>query len=234
MESPVALIAGSTSGIGEKCTEAFLKKGWKVIGISRNQEEIQKDGFWGFSANFVFPENAEYACQKASNKWGHIDAVIHCIGNINQNASIEEMEWSRWQETFNICLGSAFNLAKYTQADIKATSGSYVYIASVAAKKIYPGISDYCAAKSSLLSFTRSLASELAPFKARANTISPAVVNTKLFRKSPYTIQEASSWHPLQRIGDPREIADLAEYLSGPHSRWITGQDYIIDGGMLI
>jgi NAD(P)-dependent dehydrogenase (short-subunit alcohol dehydrogenase family) len=117
---------------------------------------------------------------------------------------------------------------------IGSSGGAYVFISSVAAQHAYPGIADYCAAKAALTAFSRSLATDLAPMRGRSNTISPAVVNTPLLKKSPFTVEEAASWHKLGRIGEPSEIAAFAEYLASTNGRWITGRDFVIDGGMLL
>jgi NAD(P)-dependent dehydrogenase (short-subunit alcohol dehydrogenase family) len=109
-----------------------------------------------------------------------------------------------------------------------------VFISSIAAQHPYPGIADYCAAKAALVALGRSVASELAAKGGRANTISPAVVNTPLFQRSPYTVEEAAAWHKLGRVGEPLEVAQLVEFLASDKGRWITGRDFVMDGGMLL
>lgn len=234
MHTPTALIAGSSSGIGQQCVNTFLECGWRVVGISRSQSQVKNANFIGISADLTNEETTRDVLKAISMDWGNINAVIHSIGDIYEEKPMANMEWSRWVKSMNLCVGSAFNLVKNSFETIKSCQGSYTFIASIGARKPYPGISDYCAAKAALVSFTQSLAIELAPAGARANSISPAVVQTPLFEKSPYSLEEASSWHPLKRVGTPHEIALLAEYLASTKSNWITGQDYVIDGGMLL
>ncbi len=234
MKSQVALITGSTSGIGRACVEIFQQEGWCVVGVARKQRSICESAFLGIAADLLSEAATKGACTRALRQWGHIDAVVHSVGDIFAPLPVHKITWNRWQRTMDVCLGTAVRLFRHSCEAIGKSAGAYVFIASIASQHVYPGIADYCAAKAALTAFSRSIAADLAPLRGRSNTISPAVVNTALFHKSPYTIQEAAGWHKLGRIGEPEEIAQLVEYLASEKGKWITGRDFVIDGGMLL
>lgn len=230
----VAVVAGSSRGIGLACVEEFKANGWVVGAMSRTQEEMEEDDFLGISVDLTREEETLRSVQQFVDKWGHIDAVVHSIGDIYETQPVHKIRWKRWQKSFDVCLGTAVHLISAAFEPIAESGGAFVLISSVGSQKSYPGIADYCAFKAALSSLTRSLALELAANKARANSISPAVVDTSLFRKGPYSEEEAASWHKLGRIGKPEEIARLVYFLASPCNSWITGRDFVMDGGMLL
>jgi 3-oxoacyl-[acyl-carrier protein] reductase len=228
-------IAGASRGIGAACARAFLDAGLNVVAASRSIELAERERYLSIRADFTDPSEVGTAVERARGRFGAIGAVVHCVGDIQEARPLSDISWERWRATLDQCLGSAVHLVRATMNDVQSAAGSYVFVSSVAARKPYPGIADYCAAKSALGSFVRSLASELAPSGARANTISPAVIDTDLFRRSPYSEAEASAWHALRRIGTPEEVASLAVFLvTSEAGAWMTGQDHVIDGGMLL
>lgn len=230
----VVVIAGGTSGIGLAAKNIFTASDWRVATFARTQKRVSGENFIGIPVDLMDDRACKAACNNVRRKWGRIDAVIHCVGDIDIQTNIKDVELKRWLNSYAKCVGTAFSLTKWTFDSVADTSGSYVYVASVAAQKYYPGIADYCAAKAALVNFSRSVASELVPFHARANSVSPAVIDTPLFRKSPYSENEAASWHKLGRIGKADEVAKLIYYLCGQDADWITGRDFVIDGGMLL
>ncbi|MDW8303448.1 MAG: SDR family oxidoreductase [Acidobacteriota bacterium] len=232
-----ALITGGSSGIGFESVKKFLHNGWKVIVSCRQSPSISisnKDLLFIKADFYINSEIKKMSREaiKASNS--QIFAVVHCIGDILGEAVISEFPEDKLYKTFQINFFSAFILTKYLFKTIAQNKGVFVYIASVGKNKVYPNISDYCAAKAALANFAKSVALELSPFGARAVSISPAVVDTPLFRKSKYSVEQASRWHKLGRIGKPEEVAELILFLASEKASWITGKDYIIDGGMLL
>lgn len=230
----VVLIAGSSSGIGQSCVSAFRNAGWKVIGIARSQAEIEEHNFAGIALDLTDESASARRIAEVVARWDTLDTVIHSVGDIYEAKDLKEITWSRWSHSYDLCVGTAVTLVRHTFDHIARNAGSYIFISSIGAQKPYYGIADYCAAKAALCSVSRSVAAELASYGGRSNTISPAVVDTPLFRKGPYTEEEAAQWHQLGRIGRPEEIALMALHLASSSSAWITGQDFVLDGGMTL
>jgi NAD(P)-dependent dehydrogenase (short-subunit alcohol dehydrogenase family) len=247
----MCVVAGASSGIGRACADHLEEHGWQVCGVSRTRPaswpdnrpyvetdlvklldespQALRDRFAGVGA---LPANA---APGASIPHGEVDfAVVHAVGDIYEGVGGGGASWSRWRTSLDLCLGTAVLLTQATFDEVRATAGSFVYLSSVGAVKPYPGIADYCAAKAALQSYVLSVARELAPAGGRANCLSPAVVDTPLFHKGPYSADEAAQWHALGRIGEPSEVAAMVAHLIGEHGRWITGQNYVLDGGMAL
>jgi NAD(P)-dependent dehydrogenase (short-subunit alcohol dehydrogenase family) len=228
---PIGLVAGASGGIGSACAAALRGDGWRVLGVSRSST-IDTDLAAATDLDLT-EEGAEDAlCDFVDGR--KLAAVVHSVGDIFEALPIESMPWSRWQRTLDLCVGSAVRLVAATYGSVAAAAGAYVFVSSVGACHPYEGIADYCAAKAALESFTRSLAAQIAPTGARANCVSPAVVDTALFRKGPYTEEEASKWHRLGRIGTPADVAAAVRYLCSHEAAWVTGQVFTIDGGFLL
>lgn len=230
-----AVVTGGSSGIGLEVVKKLLREKWKVIEMSRRRPELKDENLVFIPSDFYKNEEIKEACRKAENiSNGNLKVVIHCIGDILIESLIENFPEEILYKTFQINFFSAFLLTKCLFKVIAKNKGVFVYVSSVAKDKVYPNISDYCAAKAALSNFVKSVALELAPYGGRAISISPAVVDTPLFRKSKYTVEEASKWHKLGRIGKPEDIANLVLFLISEKANWITGVDYLIEGGFLL
>jgi|GEM_PF-6479723 len=228
------IVCGGSSGIGYEVLKLFVDKGYRVYSTSRTKPYIESKNHIYYHSDFYENKSIENVCtQILHDTNGCIHAVINCVGDIIHESSIENISSESLNKTFQINFFSAVIISKLFFKSIKSNRGVFVFISSVAKDKIYPHISDYCSAKSALSNFVKSLAVELSP-SARAVSISPAVVNTRLFQQSGFSLKEANSFHKLNRIGAPEEIANLIYFLSTDYASWITGTDYVIDGGMLL
>lgn len=230
----VVLITGGSRGIGYACVKKFLSNNWEIVVTSRNPPPILNKSVHFCRANFYNMEEIVSMAEHIKTNYRPLKAVIHCVGDIIEDNTINQLDLDILYKTFQINFFSAVMIAKQFYEVICMTKGVFVFITSVAKDRIYPNIPAYCAAKASLSNFIKSLSSEIAPYGARAVGVSPGVVDTNLFRKSKYTIDEASKWHKLGRVGKPEEVASLIYYLVSEDAKWITGVDYIIDGGMLL
>jgi len=232
----IVVIGGASGGIGSACCTVFASSGWRVLALSRSfpNTKSTEGAITRIRCDFSESASVKQALNDALTEEEGIDAVIHCIGDIPQPADVQHTPWMRWENTLRVCLGTAIELANGTYERVCARSGSYIFISSVASRHTYPGIADYCAAKSALETYSEHLALSLATKGGRSNCIAPAVVDTRLLHKAPFSVEEAASWHKLGRVGAPHEIAEMAHYLAGSASAWITGQTIVMDGGMLL
>jgi len=229
------LICGASSGIGLETAKLFLNNGYTVYSTSRRKPQVASDKLKHYTTDFYDNIAIGNSCRQVLEDSGReISIVINCVGDILHEENIKDFTATQLLDTFQINFFSAFVLSKHLFETVAKNKGCFAFVSSVAKDKVYPLISDYCASKASLSNFTKSLAIELAPHGARAVAVSPAVVATPLFEKSNFTEEEAGSLHKLNRIGKPEEIADLLYYLTSSKGNWITGTDYVIDGGMLL
>ena len=238
----ICIIAGASSGIGAACAESLTDAGWRVHGISRRKPEEWPSDRAYLEIDLTEVLSSPGELQEALTRSGLLPtgagdaeiAVVHSVGDIYEQAPAGGAPWERWRRSLDLCLGTAVVLTQATIEAVRAASGSYVYVSSVAADRPYAGIADYNAAKAALRSYMRTMAAELAPFGARANSVSPAVVDTPLFEAGPYSPAEAAGWHALGRIGSAAEVAAMIGHLVGRQGTWLTGQDYVMDGGMAL
>lgn len=230
----IALITGGSRGIGFACVKKFLKHGWGIITTSRNPPPITDPRVHFYKSDFYKNNEIMEMAKNVKDNFNEIHAIVHCVGDIIEDNQIKETELHTLNRTFQINFFSAVLIAREFFDYIAKTKGVFIYVTSIAKDKIYPNIPVYCAAKAALSNFIKSLAYELSSYGARAVGVSPAVVDTDLFRKSKYSVEEAAKWHKLGRIGKPEDIANLIYFLASEEASWITGVDYVIDGGMLL
>lgn len=231
-------VVGASSGIGAACADKFLSVGETVTRVARNMPENHRgeERCNSISADMTKESEVISAIKTAEDAFGPISTVVYSVGYIDEEQPITQLSYDRVLRSFATNFGSAFLLAKHTISRIAKAGerGSFTAITSVATSSPYPGIADYCAAKSALMNFVKSVALELAPSKGRANAVSPGVVRTPIFDRAPFDERTARSWHKLERIGEPAEVASLVHYLASDDAHWITGQEFTIDGGMTL
>ncbi|MDC3345945.1 SDR family oxidoreductase [Schleiferiaceae bacterium] len=240
------LITGVTSGIGHAAAIELLENGAEIIGIGRSREKIfdirQKYG----NARFSYLEMDLSNIKEIENNFKHVlsilgkklDGLVLCAGK-EETLPLSSQKNDKIKAIFDINLFSSieiirlFALKKYSN-----TNSSIVIISSVMSTLGQPGKVGYCSTKSAILGLVKASALELAKREIRINAISPGVVLTpmtqNLFEQiSQENIERIKNMHPLG-FGQVSDISPLIIFLLSAGSRWITGQNYIIDGGYSI
>lgn len=223
------VIVGCGKGIG-LATAKILAEQHKIIGISRienselNHENIefhQMDIISGNLDEITFPDT--------------IDGLVYAPGSINLKP-FNRLSADDFKNDFEInVLGAVKIIQKLVPNLKKSESASVVLFSSVAAKLGMPFHASISASKSAVEGLTKSLAAEFSPQKIRVNAIAPSLTDTNLASQllsTPEKREASAKRHPLQRIGNSDEIAELAAFLLSDKSSWITGQIFGIDGGM--
>ncbi len=152
--------------------------------------------------------------------------------------TIESTTIEQFDQMMDVNLRSIFHLCQLAVPYLEKTQGNIVNLSSVAGLRSFPGLLSYCVSKAALDQFTRCTALELAPKKIRVNVVNPGVVVTNLHKRSGMSdekyerfLEHSKTTHPIGRVGNPKEIAQLIAYLASDAAGWITGVTYSIDGG---
>ena len=246
MEGRVALVTGATSGIGRAAALRFAEAGARVALVGRNREALRgvaseivgRDAeALEINANVTVEADAERAVNEAVGRFSRLDVLVNAAG-ILSNGTIETTTLAAWDEMLNVNLRAVFQLMQLAVPHLEATRGNIVNVSSVTGLRAFPGVLAYCVSKAGLDQLTRCAALELAAKGVRVNAVNPGVVRTEVHRRGGmseenYTafLEHSKKTHPLGRVGEAREVAELIFFLASERAAWITGATYSIDGG---
>jgi NAD(P)-dependent dehydrogenase (short-subunit alcohol dehydrogenase family) len=182
-------------------------------------------------------EERSRVVETAVSTWGGLDVLVNAAGII-AFGTIENTSLEAWQEMFDINVVSVFRLTQLALPHLISRKGNVVIVSSVTGIRSFPGVLAYCTSKSAVDQLTRCAALELAEKGVRINAINPGVVVSNLHREGGLDeeayqgfLEHSKSTHPLGRVGNPAEVADLIMFLASDNAGWITGATVPIDGG---
>ena len=246
MKSKVIIVTGASSGIGFATALLFAKRGSNVLAVGRNEKDLNKlrekaNGATGrlkiHLADLSETTQVERIVNFTVENFGQIDVLVNSAGIIF-NGTIENTSLDEWDKMMNINLRSVFYLMNRVVPFLEKTKGNVVNVSSVAGTRSFPTVLAYCVAKAAVDQLTRCAALELAPKKVRVNAVNPGVVVSNLHKRAGMSddayekfLSNSSSTHPIGRVGQPGEVADLIYFLASEKASWITGATYEIDGG---
>lgn len=240
----VAVVTGATSGIGQATVVLLAKRGAFVVAVGQNTEALttlQRElghQILPVQADVTIDTDLHAIVNKTMARFGRIDVLVNSAGILAQG-TIETTSASSWNDILNVNLTAVFKLTQLVVPHLLITKGNVVNVSSVNGQRSFAGVLAYCVSKAGLDQFTRCVALELAPKGVRVNAVNPAVVVTDIHRRSgmdeaayaAFLERSATLTHPLGRIGQPSEVAELIAYLASERASWITGVTYGIDGG---
>jgi NAD(P)-dependent dehydrogenase (short-subunit alcohol dehydrogenase family) len=244
MRDKKIVITGASSGIGRATAELFLQAGASVALVGRREATLQEvaasapDGKAFLIAADLSDERESVSClAQAVEVMGGLDVLVNSAG-ILKSGNLEATSLELWDEMMNINVRSVFHLMKLATPHLEKTKGNIVNVSSVTGLRSFPGVLAYCVSKAAVDQLTRCAALELAPKGIRVNAVNPGVVVSGLHRSGGMTdenyaafLEHSKTTHPLARIGQPSEVADLIYFLASDKAAWITGETVSIDGG---
>lgn len=245
LDSKTILITGASSGIGRQCAISCSRMGARIIAVARNTERLQEtlsqlegNGHVYYSLDLANCKDIKSFVAQIVTDNGKLDGILYAAG-IERTMPAKLLTPADYEEVFRVNTMSAFELISQA-ATIKHfnAGGSIVLISSITALIARSGTAAYSASKGAMISGARVLASELAKRKIRVNCISPGTILTPLMQNFLDTLNEEeyrkrTSGFPLG-LGEPDDVANACIYLLSDASKWITGQNFVIDGGYTI
>src|SRR5215472_942252 len=244
LSEKVAIITGAASGMGKAATLLFAKEGAHVVLADLNAkagEEVAHAASTSrrciFQRTDVSQENDIAALVKlALDEFGGLDITFNNAGIGGAVGPLEEIGVDDWDRTQAVCLRGVFLGIKHSAKPMRARGGgAIVSTASIAGVWGYPNLHAYCAAKAGVVNLTRSAALEFAADNIRVNCIAPGGVSTPIIYgglANKAAVEEfLKRAQPIERAGQPDDIAQAALFLASTRSSFITGQTLIVDGG---
>lgn len=239
----VAVITGSSGGIGRALVRTYLDDGYFVLGLDRTPCEYQANEFYveievrllQFSKDISYRDNVIAKIKEHLPKH-HMKLVV--VNNAADQIlkSIPELEWEDWDNSLGVNTAAPFFLVKGLLDELKLSHGSVINISSIHAKLTKPRFTCYAASKAALEALTRSLALELSPLGVSVNAVAPAAISTDMlaagFRDTPDKLIELKNYHPSRCIGAPEDLSRFVKAITDQEGGFLTGTIIDFNGGL--
>jgi len=238
----VALVTGSTRGIGRAIADTLARAGAKVAIVGRERgraqevaEQIGAEGSRGFACDVADVASVGALVESVEKELGPVDILVNNAGLTRDNI-LMRLKDDDWDAVLNANLRGAFAAIRAaSRGMMKRRWGRVINIASVVGLVGNKGQSNYAASKAGLIGLTKSVAKELASRNILANAVAPGFIETDMTATmSDEARASLSQQIPLGRLGSPSDIAGIVAFLASEHAAYITGQVFVVDGGMVM
>jgi len=240
----IAIVTGASSGIGRATAIAMTQQGASVALVGRNERalrqtviECDSERVLTITADVTKNEDLPRIISETIERFGGIDILVNAAG-ILSSGTIETTTETQWDEMMTINVRSVFRLMQLATPALIKHKGNVVNVSSVTGLRSFPGVLAYCVSKAAVDQLTRCSALELAQKGVRVNAVNPGVVLSNIHRSSgmdeeAYSkfLDHSKTTHPIGRVGQTEEVAELILFLASDKAGWITGATYSIDGG---
>lgn len=244
----VAIITGAASGIGRATALALAECGAAVtINYKRNEgaaellrKHIVSSGGRAIAvqADVTISADVDALVKRSTEEFGPVDILVNNAGSLIERLRILDLTEQRWDEVMNLNLKSAFLCSKAVVASMmERKTGAIINLSSIAGRNGGAlGSIHYSTAKGGLITFTKGLAKELAPYGVRVNAVSPGVIDTPYHEQfsSPEMMKNYVNTIPLGRVGLPDEVAKVIAFLASDAASYLAGETIEINGGMFM
>jgi 3-oxoacyl-[acyl-carrier protein] reductase len=242
LHGKIALVTGSSRGIGREIALSLAREGATVIGTATTPEgaekitnEFQSENLQGrgYALNVCDTEAIQDVLNKAQNEIGPISILVNNAG-IHRDNILLRMKEEQWNEVIETNLNALFKISKFcVKSMVKKRWGRIIGISSVVGVMGNPGQVNYAAAKAGMIGFNKSLGLEVAAYGITVNTVAPGLIETDMTSQ---LSEEQREWIytriPMKRTGSPKDIADAVTFLASEKAAYITGQTLHVNGGM--
>ena len=242
LEGEIALVTGASRGIGKAIALRLGKDGATVVGTATSDTGaenitayLKENGIkgMGLMLNVTDQSSVETVLETISKEFGDPSILVNNAG-ITRDNLLMRMKQEEWDDIIETNLTSVYRLSKACMRPMtKAKKGRIISISSVVGAAGNAGQTNYAAAKAGLLGFTKSLARELGARGVTVNAVAPGFIDTDMTKALPDAQREALMKNiPLNRLGQPEEIAAAVAFLASPDAGYITGETLHVNGGM--
>lgn len=247
LQDHVAVVTGSSSGIGQGIAKRFAEEGARVVidyvghpdGAEQTLKMVEQAGGKGVicQADVTKVEDTRRLVDTAYSKFGSLDILVNNAG-MEKKGDFWEVQEADYDLVLAVNLKGPFFLTQYFVQKLLAANkpGRIVNISSVHEDMVFPGFSTYCISKGGMRMFMRDLSVELGPKNIAINNIAPGAIETPINRNlmaNKGEMQALLQNIPLNRLGTVEDVASLAAFLASDEAGYITGSTYVIDGGLM-
>jgi NAD(P)-dependent dehydrogenase (short-subunit alcohol dehydrogenase family) len=246
LENKVAIVTGAASGIGRATAVALAREGAQVVvsdvDEAGGQETVRLIEQQGGEAIFVKtdvsdPDAVKALVDEAVDTYGKLDVMVNNAGIGGEAALLADYSLENWDRVIGINLSGVFYGMKYAiPAMLESGGGSIVNVASILGQVGFATAPAYVAAKHGILGLTKNAALEYSAQGVRVNAVGPGFIRTPMIEQleeDEETNQMLVSMHPIGRLGEPEEVAELIVWLASDKASFVTGSYYPVDGGYL-
>lgn len=241
----IALVTGSSRGIGRAVARELARQGWRVcINYRVRQDcadalaaELAAEGWEAmtYQADVSCRAQVQAMVQAVEQRWGPASLLVNNAGVAGQ-ALFQDVTDEMWHRYFSVNVDGAYHaIQAVLPAMLHAHEGCIINISSIWGQRGASCEVTYSCTKAALIALTRSLAAELAPTHIRVNCIAPGVIKTDMLDAlPPEVLPQLAEETPMRRLGTPEDIAHAAAFLASEKADFITGQVLTVDGGFIV
>ncbi|MBW2148316.1 MAG: 3-oxoacyl-[acyl-carrier-protein] reductase [Deltaproteobacteria bacterium] len=242
-QGKVALVTGSSRGIGKAVALDLARKGARVaLNYATNDEAArdtltelrrQSPGSGLFKADVSSLEQVQEMIRQVTEQMGRIDIMVNNAA-ITRDKLLAMMPEKDWDAVVNVNLKGVYNCAKVVlRPMIQQRWGRIVNMTSLSAILGLGGQANYAASKGGIIGFTKSLCKEVARFNITVNAVCPGIIDTDMTRRMPKAkLENFLKFIPMEKFGQPEDVAEAVSFLTSERARYITGQVLCVDGGL--